>query len=94
MVGQETVTNWWDDGMNQIAFGRGDQGFVVVNLSGAAMDQTLTTSLAAGEYCDVFSGAKTAATCSGSTVTVTATGAAAFSVPAMTAAVIYSGSKL
>ena len=25
------LNNWWDDGYNQIAFGRGSSGFVVIN---------------------------------------------------------------
>jgi alpha-amylase len=94
LASQGSVTHFWDDGANQIAFGRGDQGFVVINLSATPLNQTLTTSLAAGDYCDLFSGARTGTTCSGRTVTVATGGVAAFDVPPMDAAVIYSGSKL
>ena len=52
----EPVTDWWDNGGNAIAFGRGDSGFVVVNHEDATLEQRLTTSLPAGEYCDVLGG--------------------------------------
>jgi alpha-amylase len=32
------VTNWWDNGNNQIAFCRGDKGFIAIN--GDTMDLT------------------------------------------------------
>nr|BFE70350.1 hypothetical protein GCM10020092_036510 [Actinoplanes digitatis] len=47
------VTNWWSNGNNAIAFGRGNRGYVVINHEGAAVTQTFGTSLAAGSYCDV-----------------------------------------
>jgi alpha-amylase len=50
------VTNWWTNGGNQLAFGRGDKGFVVFNRSGGALSQTFQTSLPAGTYCDVAHG--------------------------------------
>ena len=50
------VTNWWTNGGDQIAFGRGDKGFVVFNRSGGALSQTFQTSLPAGTYCDVAAG--------------------------------------
>ncbi|OMI36721.1 carbohydrate-binding module family 20 domain-containing protein [Streptomyces sparsogenes] len=50
------VTNWWDNGGNQIAFGRGDKAYVVINHEGATLTRTFQTSLPAGDYCDVQSG--------------------------------------
>jgi alpha-amylase len=50
------VTNWWTNGSNQLAFGRGDKGFVVFNRSGDPLTQTFQTSLPAGAYCDVTQG--------------------------------------
>jgi alpha-amylase len=47
------VTNWWDDGNNAIAFGRGSKGYVAINHEGGAITETFTTSLPAGSYCDV-----------------------------------------
>ncbi|GAA2327863.1 carbohydrate-binding module family 20 domain-containing protein [Streptomyces cuspidosporus] len=50
------VTDWWDNGGNQIAFGRGDKAYVVINHEGATLTRTFQTSLPAGDYCDVQSG--------------------------------------
>ncbi|ACU35085.1 carbohydrate-binding module family 20 domain-containing protein [Actinosynnema mirum] len=47
------VTNWWDNGRNAIAFGRGDKGYAVVNRESSAVSRTFQTSLPAGTYCDV-----------------------------------------
>ncbi|WUH94991.1 alpha-amylase family glycosyl hydrolase [Streptomyces sp. NBC_00433] len=52
-VAGTAVTNWWDNGNNAIAFGRGSKGFVAINHEGGALTQTFTTSLPAGTYCDV-----------------------------------------
>ncbi|MCZ4120465.1 carbohydrate-binding module family 20 domain-containing protein [Streptomyces sp. H39-S7] len=52
-VSGTAVTNWWSNGNNAIAFGRGGKGFVAINHEGAALTQTYTTSLPAGSYCDV-----------------------------------------
>ncbi|MDA0685049.1 MAG: alpha-amylase family protein [Bacteroidetes bacterium] len=46
------VTSWWTDGSNQIAFGRGSEGFVVINGSGSDMDAILPTQLPEGTYCN------------------------------------------
>jgi alpha-amylase len=54
-VGQP-VTDWWDDGTNQIAFGRGATAFVVINNEPAPLHRTFTTSLAAGRYRDLYGG--------------------------------------
>lgn len=35
------VTNWWDNGNKQIAFGRGDRAFIVINGDNVDLDQTL-----------------------------------------------------
>ncbi|MER0445256.1 carbohydrate-binding module family 20 domain-containing protein [Streptomyces sp. Edi4] len=52
----EAVTNWWDDGANQIAFGRGAKAYVAINHESAALTRTFQTSLPAGDYCDAQSG--------------------------------------
>ncbi len=50
------VTNWWTNGSDQIAFGRGEAGFVAINASSGPMSAELNTSLSAGTYCNrVFS---------------------------------------
>ena len=83
-----TVSNWWDNGNNQIAFGRGNKGFVVINNETGAMNQSLTTGLPAGEYCNILAGS---ALCSGSYVMVDGSGKATFSVAAKEAAAIVAG---
>jgi alpha-amylase len=91
------VGNWWSnpsDG-NQIAFGRGAAGFVVINRSAEPLSQTLQTGLAAGTYCDVVGGdlAEGAAACTGASVVVAADGTARFEVAAMQAVAIHIGTR-
>ncbi|ROQ35957.1 alpha-amylase [Streptomyces sp. PanSC19] len=50
------ITNWWDDGDNAIAFGRGDKAFVALNREAGGITRTFQTSLPAGTYCDVQHG--------------------------------------
>ncbi|QLE71798.1 glycosidase [Streptomyces rectiverticillatus] len=50
------VGDWWDNGYQAIAFGRGDKGYVVVNHEGFALTRTFETGLPGGDYCDVQSG--------------------------------------
>lgn len=92
------VTSWWDNGGNRIAFGRGDRGFVVLNGQTGTMTQTLATGLPAGRYCDVISGDYTASasggTCTGTVVTVDASGTATFSVGQYSAAAIHANARL
>ncbi|AUH40018.1 carbohydrate-binding module family 20 domain-containing protein [Streptomyces sp. CMB-StM0423] len=49
------VTDWWDNGGDAIAFGRGSQGYVAINHESGSLTRTFRTSLAAGTYCDVQS---------------------------------------
>lgn len=56
-TGTFAVTDWWSDGDRRIAFGRGADGFVVVNGATSEMKQTLQTALPAGTYADVLGGA-------------------------------------
>ncbi|MFJ9473344.1 alpha-amylase [Streptomyces caniferus] len=50
------VTHWWDNGADAIAFGRGSNGFVVINHETTTLSRTFQTALPAGGYCDVQSG--------------------------------------
>jgi alpha-amylase len=94
------TSDWWDNGGNQIAFGRGDKGFVVINKEGASLSRTFQTSLAAGSYCDVISGeftpaaGSTPASCAGSVITVDAQGRAAITVGSFAAAAIHANAKV
>ncbi|MFF9491179.1 alpha-amylase [Streptomyces flaveolus] len=49
----QAVTNWWDNGNDAIAFGRGTKGYVAINHESGALTRTYQTSLPAGTYCDV-----------------------------------------
>ncbi|OCT82943.1 pancreatic alpha-amylase [Xenopus laevis] len=70
VVDGQAFINWWDNGNNQIAFGRGDKGFIVFNNDDWNMDVTLNTGLPPGTYCDVISGQKEDTICSGKEITV------------------------
>ena len=76
-VAGTALTNWWDDGDNQIAFGRGDKGFVAINNTDSATTRTYSSSLPAGTYCDVVA----ASDCS-ETITVAADGTFSATLPA------------
>ncbi|MFI2304122.1 carbohydrate-binding module family 20 domain-containing protein [Actinacidiphila glaucinigra] len=52
-VAGTAVTNWWSNGNNAIAFGRGSKGYVAINHESGPLTQTFATSLPAGTYCDV-----------------------------------------
>lgn len=91
-----TVTNWWSNSGNHIAFGRGNRGFVAINNDASqTLNQTLQTGMAAGVYCNIIAGDFTAPnTCTGPTITVNATGQATFSVAPMSAAAIHAGAMM
>ena len=90
-----SVANWWSnpaDG-NQIAFGRGNAGFVVINRSANLLSQKLQTGLAAGTY--VVNGYVTADRhgCTGISVVVAADGTAQFDVAPVQAIAIHIGAR-
>jgi alpha-amylase len=74
-VGDAPVVQWWDNGNDAIAFGRGDKGYVVINdESSAVTGRSFETQLPAGTYCDVLHGDVVDGACTGSTYTVDADG--------------------
>ncbi|KAG5868160.1 hypothetical protein JTB14_032973 [Gonioctena quinquepunctata] len=75
------LNNWWDNNDNQIAFSRGDKGFVAFTLNGD-INESISTGLPAGTYCDVISGSLENGSCSGKAVTVDGSGNAAVSLSA------------
>lgn len=93
-AGNAPVTNWWDNSANnlnnQIAFGRGDRGFVVLNNEDVPMTETLQTGLEPGTYCDVLSNLDE---CAGTKITVNSDGTATFTVAKHSAAAIHVGFK-
>ncbi|WP_329068923.1 carbohydrate-binding module family 20 domain-containing protein [Streptomyces sp. NBC_01429] len=80
----QAVTNWWDNGANQIAFGRGSTGYVAINHEGSALTRTYQTSLPSGAYCDVQSGG---------TVTVNGSGQFTATLGANTALALHTGAR-
>ena len=85
------VTNWWTNGNDQIAFGRGPRGFVAINAEGAPVTRTFQTGMAAGTYCNVTKAVVTNGACGSDTVTVDAAGRFTATVPAMSALAIHVG---
>ncbi|XP_057650021.1 pancreatic alpha-amylase 2a5-like isoform X2 [Chionomys nivalis] len=80
VVNGQPFSNWWDNGSNQVAFGRGNKGFIVFNNDDKALSKTLQTGLPAGTYCDVISGDKINGKCTGTKVSVGSDGKAQFSI--------------
>ncbi|XP_076678897.1 alpha-amylase-like isoform X2 [Andrena cerasifolii] len=64
------VTNWWDNASNQIAFCRGNAGFIAFNGDNYDMKVTLKSCLPPGTYCDVITGNLENGRCTGKSVTV------------------------
>ena len=72
-VAGTSLTNWYDDGSNLVAYGRGDKGFIALNNTGNTVTRQFTTSLPAGSYCNVVSagGCAQSFTVAGGAVTLT-----------------------
>jgi alpha-amylase len=78
------VTDWWDNGGDAIAFGRGDKGYVAINHEGSTLTRTFQTSLPSGAYCDVQSG---------NAVTVDGSGRFTATLGAGTAVALHAGAR-
>jgi alpha-amylase len=87
------VTNWWTNGTNQIAFGRGNAGYVVFNRNGGSLSRTFQTGLPAGTYCDVAHGDFSGGSCSGPTYTVDTSGRFTATVGANTMVALHTGAR-
>ena len=83
-----SVTRFWDDGGNQIAFGRGDKGFIVINRSDTSLSRVFETDMPPGRYCNVLEGLP-AGRCSEPDVSVGENGSAEITVPAASALAIH-----
>ncbi|MEE6514908.1 hypothetical protein FKM82_023338 [Ascaphus truei] len=80
VVDGQAFTNWWDNGSNQVAFGRGNRGFIILNNDDWNLDVTVNTGLPAGTYCDVISGQKEGSRCTGKQIGVGSDGSARFQI--------------
>jgi alpha-amylase len=94
VVAGTDVNHWWDDGANAIAFSRGDKGFVAINRESTPKTATITTGLPAGSYCDVLTGGRNGASCTGTSLTVGATGTVSITLGPNSAIAIHAGTRL
>ncbi|MBD1916145.1 alpha-amylase family protein [Phormidium sp. FACHB-322] len=92
------VTDWWSNQANQIAFGRGDRGFVVINREAQPLTHTFQTQLPQGRYCNVVQGGLsadgTACANNAKVVLVNRAGQFTATLPEMTALAIHVEAKL
>lgn len=89
-VGTDALNNWVSPASQQIAFGRGSSGFVVINNADSSWTSSFTTSLPDGTYCDVYTGPKSGSNCSGAAYTVSG-GVFSATVAARTALALHTG---
>lgn len=76
------VENWWDNWSNQIAFSRGNKGFIAFNGQfGVDMRVWLQTGMPDGIYCDIITGSLVDNCCTGRNVTVYADGKSEIILP-------------
>ncbi|KAJ7695768.1 glycoside hydrolase family 13 protein [Mycena rosella] len=93
-VGTAKLTNVFVGTPQQVAFGRGSVGFLVINNDANTWSETWKTSLPAGTYCDVIHDTDSdPKTCSGTTYDVSSDGTFTASVSAYDALALYSGSS-
>ncbi|GLS25745.1 carbohydrate-binding module family 20 domain-containing protein [Marinibactrum halimedae] len=87
------VTDYWDNGNSQMAWGRGGLGFVAINREGGSLNRTFRTGMAAGTYCDIIHADFNYDTgeCTGATVTVDGSGNASLSVGSFDAVAFHVG---
>jgi alpha-amylase len=88
------IEDWWDNGANAIAFSRGDQGFVALNLEAATVTADAATPMAPGTYCDVITGGLDAGACVGRSMVVDATGRVQLDLESRTAVAIHVGTRI
>ncbi|XP_068605416.1 alpha-amylase-like [Brachionichthys hirsutus] len=80
VVNGQPHSNWWDNQSNQVAFGRGNRGFIVFNNDDWVLDVSLNTGMPSGYYCDVISGEKEGNKCTGKQIKVDDNGKAHFKI--------------
>lgn len=74
-VAGTSVSNWWDNGDNQIGFSRGNRGFIIFNGQyGVDLNVHLFTGLPPGNYCDLASGSYQVTFCTGRVISVASDG--------------------
>uniref|UniRef100_A0A8C6UJ36 Alpha-amylase n=1 Tax=Neogobius melanostomus TaxID=47308 RepID=A0A8C6UJ36_9GOBI len=78
VVNGQPHSNWCEN--NQVAFGRGNRGFIVFNNDDWNLDMTLNTGMPGGTYCDMISGQKGNGRCTGKQIHVAGDGRAHFKI--------------
>lgn len=84
VVGKSSITNWADNGQNQMAFCRGNLGFIAFNNEiSLNFKATLKTCVPEGVYCDIISGGKSKVDgkCIGDKIIVDTVGKAEIVIP-------------
>ncbi len=93
-VAGTSITNWWDNDANAIAFSRGDKGFVAINRENGTVNAVVPTALPAGTYCDLITGGKVGGVCVGTSITVAGDGSITLALPSNTAVAVDFSTKL
>ncbi|MFT4937452.1 MAG: alpha-amylase [Paraglaciecola sp.] len=90
------TSDWWDNGANQIAFGRGSTGFVAINKETYALNAAVNSTMSAGQYCNVLKGELSAdgESCSGEVISVQADGTINLNVASYDAMAIHQNAKI
>jgi alpha-amylase len=89
------VVNWYDNGNNHIAFGRGSAGYLTINDEDSAITgRSYHSNLPAGRYCDVIHGERTGSSCTGPVITVDAGGWFPADIAAHDAVALHIGAKI
>ncbi|KAF9650417.1 glycoside hydrolase family 13 protein [Thelephora ganbajun] len=88
------ITDWVSPSSQLVAFGRGTEGFVVINNTDQGWSSTFQTSLPAGTYCNVIDGVKNGGSCTGSTITVGPDGSFSYNVGNRDAIAIHSNARI
>lgn len=84
VVGDLPIQNYADNGQNQIAFCRGDRGFIAMNNElSLNMKSHLKACVPAGIYCDIMTGGKVNDECAGDEVVVDEEGKVEIFIPWM-----------
>lgn len=82
VVSNTTIGNWADNGQNQMAFCRGNLGFIAFNNElSLNFKSNLKVCVPPGTYCDIISGAKVNGACTGDQIVVDMNGKAEIAIP-------------
>jgi len=91
-VGSGALNNWVQGSNQQIAFARGNAGFVAINNEDGPWTRTFKASLPNATYCNVINGKKSGITCTSDKVTING-GSFTVTVPGRSAVAYHIGAK-